>query len=162
MGSVSAFFDRKRLSQVPWEEVLTHLAELRTRCGDRAVLRALHFYAEDRRALEEAQALRGGDFPRFLELVRESGRSSAMAAQNIFSPAAPNSQPVTLALVLGEQLLGGRGAIRVHGGGFAGTVQAFVPADRAEDFAREIQQLMPNCKCHILRIRPQGGCVVAG
>lgn len=162
MGSVAAFFDRKRLSQVPREEVLAHLAELRIRCGDRAVLRALHFYAEDRRALEEATALRSGDFSRFLELVRESGRSSAMFLQNVFSPSAPSCQPISLALSLGEQLLGDQGAIRVHGGGFAGTVQAFVPADRAEDFAREVEKLMPTCKCHILRIRPQGGCVVAG
>lgn len=161
MGAVAACFGKETLREVPEQEVLARLPELRERCGDRAILRALHFCAENRRAQEEAQALRAGDFERFLELVRESGRSSAMLLQNIFSPTDPSCQPISLALAVGERLLDGRGAIRVHGGGFAGTVQAFVPMERAADFAQNMERILPDCKCHILRIRPQGGCVIA-
>ena len=107
-------------------------------------------------------ALREGDFARFLALVNESGLSSVCDLQNIWSPAHPDRQSVSLALSVGRELLGGRGAIRVHGGGFAGTVQAFVPEDLLAGFRDGIEAVFGEGKCHILRIRPVGGCAIDG
>ena len=110
--------------------------------------------------MEEAEALRAGDFSRFLALVNASGLSSERLLQNISSPAAPGEQAVGLALTLGRELLGGRGAIRVHGGGFAGTIQAFVPTDGLAAFRAGMEALLGEGTCHVLHIRPLGGCVV--
>ena len=130
-------------------------------CGDRAVLRALHFYDDDRRAAQEAQALKEGDFTRFLALVNASGISSALHLQNTWSISDPRQQAIPVVLAVGRELLEGTGAIRVHGGGFAGTVQAFVPNDRLAAFKTGMEALLGPGKCHILHIRPAGGCVVA-
>ena len=120
----------------------------------------MHFYGEDRRAADETQALKLGDFARFLALVNESGRSSEFLLQNIWSPAAPREQAVSLSLALGRELLGGSGAIRVHGGGFAGTIQAFVPYERLAVFKAGMEAVLGEGKCHVLCVRPRGGCVV--
>ncbi len=161
MGAVAACFGMRTLREVTEERFLTALPTVRAACGDRAVLRAMHFYEEDRRAAEEAQALARGDFGDFLRLVNESGLSSSLHLQNIWSPAAPREQAVTVALAVGSRLLDGTGAIRVHGGGFAGTIQAFVPLERLERFRAGMEVMLGQGKCHVLRIRPQGGCVVA-
>ena len=161
MGAVAGQFGKKVLREVPEADFRAQLPALRKECGDRAVLRALHFYADDRRAAEEAQALKAGDFPRFLALVNASGLSSELYLQNSWSPADPRRQAVPLALAVGRELLEGTGAIRVHGGGFAGTIQAFVPEARLERFRAGMEALLGEGKCHVLRIRPQGGCVVA-
>ena len=161
MGSVAAHFGKRFLRDVPEADFRAAIPALRTECGDRAVLRAMHFYADDKRAVQEAQALKDGDFDRFLALVNESGLSSELLLQNIWSPGAPREQAVSLALTAGKELLGGEGAIRVHGGGFAGTIQAFVPNDKLADFKSGMEAVLGKGKCHILRIRPQGGCVVA-
>lgn len=105
--------------------------------------------------------MKAGDFEKFLSLVNASGRSSAALLQNTWSIANPKQQAVPLALAEGERLLEGTGAIRVHGGGFAGTVQAFVPNEKVEFFKISMELLLGSGKCHILHIRPQGGCVVA-
>ena len=160
MGTVAAHFGKQFLRDVPEADFRAALPALRTECGDRAVLRAMHYYADDRRAADEAQALKDGDFDRFLALVNESGLSSELLLQNIWSPGAPKEQPVSLALTVGRELLGGEGAIRVHGGGFAGTIQAFVPNDKLADFKAGMEAVLGEGKCHVLRIRPQGGCVV--
>ena len=102
--------------------------------GDRAVLRALHFYADDRRAVEEADALERRDRDAFLQLVKESGRSSWELLQNITPAGAVEAQDMAIALVAAETALNGRGACRVHGGGFAGTIQAFVPTESVSEF----------------------------
>ena len=162
MGAVAAHFGKKFLRDVPETDFRAALPILRRDCGDRAVLRALHYYDDDRRAVQEAQALKDGDFPAFLQLVNESGWSSAVNLQNTWSISDPRQQAIPLALTIGQELLEGRGAIRVHGGGFAGTIQAFVPADKLDTFKTRMEALLGPGSCHVLRIRPQGGCVVAG
>ena len=160
MGAVAAYFGKQFLRDVPEADFRTNLPALRRACGDRAVLRALHYYDDDRRAVAEAQALKAGDFPRFLALVNASGVSSALHLQNTWSIADPRQQAIPVALAIGRELLGETGAIRVHGGGFAGTIQAFVPLEKLESFRAGMESLLGEGKCHILHIRPQGGCVV--
>lgn len=160
MHSVAAALGKEYLREVPEAELRAALPALRARCGDRAVLRALHFYADDRRAMQEAEALRAGDFRGFLALVSASGLSSELLLQNIWSPAYPERQAVSLALALGRELLEGTGAIRVHGGGFAGTIQAFVPNDRVSAFRSGIEAALGGGTCHIVHVRSSGGCVI--
>lgn len=162
MGAIAAQFGKKVLREVPEEEFHLAIPSLRTSCGDRAVLRAMHFYDDDRRAVEEADALMAGDFQRFLALVNESGISSALYLQNTWAIADPRRQAIPVVLAVGSRLLEGTGAIRVHGGGFAGTIQAFVPEDRVPAFKKGMEELLGKGKCHILHIRPVGGCVVIG
>ena len=161
MGAVSAYFGKKFLRDVPEQRFRAAIPALRKECGDRAILRSMHFYSDDRRAAQEAEALKAGDFDRFLSLVNASGKSSSLHLQNTWSIADPKQQAVPLALAVAEELLDGTGAVRVHGGGFAGTIQAFVPEDRLSLFKSGMEALLGQGKCHILHIRPQGGCVVA-
>lgn len=163
MGAVAGYFGKKVLRDVSEADFRTAIPALREACGDRAVLRAMHFYGDDRRAAQEAQALRQGDFNgRFLSLVNASGRSSALYLQNNWSTSAPSQQAIPLALAEAERLLDGTGAVRVHGGGFAGTIQAFVPEERLTLFKTGMEQLLGEGSCYVLHIRPQGGCVVLG
>ena len=161
MGAVAAHFGKTVLREVPEAAFRASLPTLREECGDRAVLRAMHFYSDDRRAVQEAQALKAGDFPGFLALLNASGLSSSLHLQNTWSTAEPSQQAIPLVLAVGEELLEGTGAIRVHGGGFAGTIQAFVPNEKLAAFKAGMEALLGPGKCHILHIRPQGGCVVA-
>ena len=160
MRTVAAHFGKTVLRDVPEAEFRKALPVLRRECGDRAVLRALHFYDDDRRAVQEADALERGDFQGFLNLVNASGLSSSLHLQNTWSVSDPRQQAIPVVLALGRELLGDAGAIRVHGGGFAGTVQAFVPQEKLEAFRSGMEALLGPGMCHILRIRPQGGCVV--
>ena len=160
MGRVAAFFEKKYLREVPYALFWDAIPALRRTCGDRAVLRALHFFEDDARVERDVQALEAGDFDAFLAQIRASGLSSALLLQNIWSVSNPRVQAVTLTLALGERLLAGRGAIRVHGGGFAGTVQAFVPNEMVPVFRYGMETVLGPGKCHILHIRPEGGCVV--
>ena len=160
MGAAAAFFGKNVLREVDEETFRVSIPALRECCGDRAVLRALHFYEDDRRAAEEASALEQGNFGRFLELVRASGQSSALYLQNNWSPSDPSHQAIPLTLAIGERLLAGEGAIRVHGGGFAGTVQAFVPVKKVEQFKAGMDSLLGAGKCRVLQIRSVGGCTV--
>lgn len=157
MKAVAACFGQQVLSQVSEEDFYLALPELHGRVNDRAILRAAHFFGETRRAKQEAQALENGDFDRFLELVKQSGQSSFRWLQNIFAPQDPIHQPVSLALLASEHLLGGRGACRVHGGGFAGTIQAFVPDDLLCSYVKTMEELFGPGSCHRLAIRPWGG-----
>ena len=157
MKAVSAYFGTEVLSQVEEAAFLKAIPALRLACGDRAVLRAMHFYREDRRAAAQAEALENGDFGSFLELVRQSGRSSWMYLQNVTVSGSAERQAVALTLALCEEILQGRGACRVHGGGFAGTVQAFVPLDLLDSFKARIEAVLGENTCHILSIRPEGG-----
>ena len=162
MGAVAAYFGQKFLRDVPEADFHAALPALRASCGDRAVLRALHYYEDDRRAVEEAEALAAGDFPRFLALVNASGLSSALHLQNTWSISDPRQQAIPVCLAVGRELLEGTGAIRVHGGGFAGTIQAFVPNDKLVSFKSGMESLLGPGKCHILHIRPQGGIKIIG
>lgn len=156
-GEISRFFGKTVLRDVPEEEFMKNLPELRKKAGDRAVLRALHFYAEHKRALAEAEAMEKGDIEAFLGLVNESGRSSALYLQNVVPAGAVKHQAMQLTLALAEKALGGRGAVRVHGGGFGGTALAFVPRDILERFTADMEgALGAGCVRH-LRICPVGG-----
>ena len=160
MGAVAAYFGRKVLREVDEAELLRALPELRRAAGDRAVLRAMHFFADDRRSAEEADALERGDIDAFLALGRESGRSSWELLQNITPTGAAKEQAMAVALAVAERALAGRGACRVHGGGFAGTIQAFVPLDALESFSAEVEAALGQGSCRALSIRPVGGTVI--
>lgn len=134
---------------------------LRNRVGDRAILRALHFYEENRRVLREVDALRAADFETFKQCVIESGQSSFMYNQNVFTPRLPKEQPIALALQITEHMLRGKGAWRVHGGGFAGTIQAFVPNDCLAAYQAEMERIFGVNTCYVLSIRPVGGVQIA-
>jgi galactokinase len=160
MKSVAACFGKEVLREVDEGAFYASLSSLRGKVGDRAVLRAIHFFQEDRRVTLQADALRRGDMEGFLKLVDQSGQSSFCNLQNVWSGSDSREQAVMLALARGRELLGGRGAIRVHGGGFAGTIQAFVPEEKLEEFRIGMEALLGPGMCHCLRIRPQGGCIV--
>ena len=160
MEKVAAFFGKKVLREVQEEEVLKAMPQLRRAVGDRAVLRALHFYADDRRAVEEADALERRDRDAFLQLVKESGRSSWELLQNITPAGAVEAQDMAIALEAAEIALNGKGACRVHGGGFAGTIQAFVPTESVSEFCEKMELMLKKGCCHVLNIRPTGGIVL--
>ena len=154
---VCQFFGKDVLREIPEADFLGALPQLRHQVPDRAILRAVHFYQENSRVQRQAQALRDGDFDAFLRLVSESGRSSWMYLQNITPTGATEHQDVAVALALCDTLLRGRGAFRVHGGGFAGTVQAFVPLEMLDSFKEGMEQVLGEGKCHVLSIRSEGG-----
>ena len=155
--AVAAYFGKEVLTQINEADFYAAIPQLRKTCGDRAVLRAVHFYQENARVPRQVAALEGGDFETFLDLIRESGRSSWMYLQNVIPAGYTRHQDVAVALALCEHYLEGRGAFRVHGGGFAGTVQAFVPVDLLESFRAGIDGALGEGACHVLSIRPQGG-----
>ena len=161
LKAICAHFGKDVLSQIPETDFYAQIPALRKECGDRAVLRAIHFYQENARVPEQVEALRGGDFPRFLSLIQESGNSSWMYLQNVTPAGYTAHQDVAVALGLCQHYLHGRGASRVHGGGFAGTVQAFVPIDLLEGFRAGIDAALGQGACHVLSIRPQGGVEMA-
>ena len=157
LAAVCGCFGKKVLREVPEEDFLANLPKVRAAAGDRGTLRALHVYGENRRAAQEAQALREGDIPRFLHLVRESGRSSALYLQNVVPTGQREKQELLLTIALAERLLEGEGAVRVHGGGFGGTAQAFVPLKKLPVFQAGIEAVLGEGSCHVLSIRPVGG-----
>ena len=160
LRKVSAFFGKEVLREVDEEEFSAAIHALRREAGDRAVLRAMHVFEENRRVPEEAAALRDGDFERFLALVRASGLSSWLYLQNVVVSGAVRDQAAALALALCRKVLGARGACRIHGGGFGGTVQAFVPDDLLEPFRTQIEAAFGAGSCHVMQIRPAGFCRV--
>ena len=161
LGAVCRCFGKEVLREVPEEAFLADLPRVRVAAGDRAVLRAFHCYAENRRAGAQAQALKDGDFDAFLALVRDSGRSSALYLQNVVPTGQTAHQELLLAIALCERILNGKGAVRVHGGGFGGTVQAFVPADLLAEFQTRTEAVLGAGSCHVLSIRPAGGVRLA-
>ncbi len=160
MGEIAAAFGKTVLREVDEAEFLKAIPSLRRQCGDRAVLRAMHFFAENRRAVAEKEALEKGNFEKFRQLVMESGKSSAMYLQNVYTGVNPEKQEMSVALALAENILDGRGAARVHGGGFAGTIQAFVPNDMLTYFKTTMESVLGKDTCHVLTIRPAGGVVL--
>ena len=155
--AVAACFGKEVLTQIDEEAFYAAIPALRTQCGDRAVMRAIHFYQENARVPQQVAALESGDFDTFLKLVRESGRSSWMYLQNVIPAGYKRHQDVAVALGLAEHYLNGRGACRVHGGGFAGTIQAFVPYDILDAFVSGMDTALGRGACHVLSIRPHGG-----
>ena len=162
MKAVAAFFGKDVLREVREDEVLAALPALRGACGDRAVLRALHFFAENRRVTAMKEALFGGNLPAYFAQVRASGRSSFCYLQNVYAPEAVREQGLSLAICLAARALEGEmAAVRVHGGGFAGTVQAYVPMSRVKDFSRAMDAVFGEGACRALYLRPEGAvCLV--
>ena len=161
MKQVCSLFGKEVLRQIPEETFLAALPSLRGQVSDRAVLRALHIYRENERVAQQAQALKTQDVDTFLKLVKESGNSSWEYLQNITPAGAVKHQEVAVALALCDTYLRGQGAYRVHGGGFAGTVQAFVPVGMLENFKASIEAVLGENSCHVLNIRQQGGIRVS-
>ena len=157
MKAVAACFGCDVLSQVEEAAFYDAIPALRQCCGDRAVLRAIHFYEENHRVEDQWTALEQENMLAFLELVRESGRSSFMYLQNVIVSGSAAHQEMAVALALCEKYLQGCGACRVHGGGFAGTVQAFVPMEKLENFCRCMDEALGEGSCRVLSVRPEGG-----
>ena len=158
MRLVSDFFGKKYLREVNKADFMAHMKDIRaTVKNDRAILRAIHYFNESDRAVAETKALENGDFEEFCKLNRESGQSSYMYLQNVYASSQPKMQAVSLTIALCDEILGDKGAYRVHGGGFAGTVQAFVPNDMVNEFKTKIESVLGAGMCHILSIRPVGG-----
>ena len=157
LAQLCQFFGKKYLREIPKAEFVQKIPELRGKVTDRAILRAFHIYQENDRVRQQVEALRWDDIDAFLDLVKESGRSSWMYLQNITPAGAVKHQEVAVALALCETYLKGQGAYRVHGGGFAGTVQAFVPLDMLDSFKASIEAVLGENSCHVLNIRQEGG-----
>ena len=161
MKSVAAFFGKKVLRELDKETVLNNVAALREKVGDRAILRAIHFFNENGRVDVQAEALKNKDTAKFLEYVIKSGNSSYMFLQNVFTTKNVAEQGLSLALCITDSTLSGTGAAwRVHGGGFAGTIQAFVPHAYVEAYRSAIDSAFGKGACHVLRIRPYGAIKV--
>ena len=157
MKSVAEFFGKKSLREVDERELYSRLPDIRTELGDRAVLRALHFFDENRRVSEQKRALLSGEFDMFLQNAVASGKSSFCYLQNAYPNKNPSEQGISLAICLSEKILGNKkAAFRVHGGGFAGTVQAFVPKNLVEEYKNKMEACFGEGTCSVLFIRPVG------
>lgn len=156
MKTVSNAMGMDYLSQVNEGAFYNSIETLRKTCSDRALLRAIHFFNDDKRVSKEVKSLQEGNLDDFFKLVKSSGYSSYMYLQNVY-PTGSTNQAVALVLALCEKYLNGKGAYRVHGGGFAGTVQAFVPNDMVDDFKHNIEKSIGKDMCHVLNIRSVGG-----
>jgi len=158
MKQVAGHFGFDYLNDVPVNVFYSDINKLRkANISDRAILRAVHFFEECTRVRAEAQALKNGNIGEFLNLVNESGRSSLAYLQNVFTPSNPEEQGLTLALAMSEKLLSGRGAWRVHGGGFAGTILTFLPNDLKDEFKKQMSAVFGDNSCHFVNVRQLGG-----
>ena len=157
MESVANALGADVLRQIDYSDFKAAVPSLLGRVSDRALLRAYHFYRENVRVEKAVAALENGNFDEFKRVINESGRSSYMFNQNVFTPKNPAEQKLSLALCISEEVLGVNGAYRVHGGGFAGTIQAFVPNELLEQYKTEMESVFGKGSCHVLIIRPVGG-----
>lgn len=157
MKQVAKYFDCSVLSEVDEKVFYSVLPNMRKFCTDRAILRAMHFFNETKRAQNEAEALKNNDIELFLSLVNESGISSGNLLQNLYSTKTPTQQAIPLAIAISKSILGNKGAVRVHGGGFAGTIQAFVPNELVGEYRINIENVFGDGSCHFMKIRPVGG-----
>lgn len=160
MKAVAAEMGKTVLRETTLEEVVKAIPAIREKVGDRALLRAIHFQGDNQRVVDQVEALENNDFAKFQQLVIESGQSSYMYNQNIFDVVHPNEQVVSLGLALSEMVLKGKGAWRVHGGGFGGTIQAFVPQDLIDVYVETLEHVYGEGKCHKLFIRPEGSIML--
>ena len=156
MKSVAHALGGKVLRDTQEEMLYSQLPQLRKVVSDRAILRAFHFFADDQRVVDEVQALEASDFAQFLKLVNASGRSSWMLLQNCYSTRTPLHQGISLAQAISENYLGEKGAWRVHGGGFAGTIQAFVPTEMVEQYVERMESVFGEGSCYPIMIRTTG------
>lgn len=160
MNQVAKTMGKEHLREVSKEEFYSSIPMLWKHTSGRAVLRAIHFYEEEERVLKGAKALEESDYNAFLKVIKASGDSSAKYLQNIYSPKDINSQNVTVALAVSESILGENGVCRVHGGGFAGTIQAFVKNEAVEDYKAKMEEIYGADSCHVLKVRLDGGIKV--
>ena len=160
MKEIAALFGKQVLREVLGDEFYEKLPELYETIGHRNILRALHFLEEDKRVEKEVQVLQEGSFTEFLKLVEESGDSSYKYLQNIYSNKDVQNQSVSIGLAFSEKFLGPNGVCRVHGGGFAGTIQVFVKKEAVSDYKEKIEGIFGKGTCHVLRIRKYGGVKV--
>lgn len=156
MKSVAAALGANVLREVTLEQIVDNIPAIREKTGDRAILRAYHFQGDNQRVVDQVAALENNDFQNFLKMVVESGYSSYMYNQNIFDVVHKDEQVVSLALALSEMILKGSGAWRVHGGGFGGTIQAFVPQEKLNEYVKTLEHVYGKESCHKLFIRAKG------
>ena len=157
MESVAKALGKNVLREIDYDTFFNAIPELTDKVNDRAILRAIHFYNENKRVEKAVESLESGDFEGFKEIILESGFSSYMLNQNVYTPKNPTEQKISLALAISAELLKGKGAWRVHGGGFAGTVQAFVPNEMLSEYKTTMEAVFGKDTCHVLIIRPVGG-----
>lgn len=157
MESVAAAMGKNVLREISFEDFKKALPEIKDKVNDRAIIRAFHFYNENIRVEKAVSALESGDFDAFKQIIIDSGHSSYMYNQNVFAPVNPTEQKLSVALCMSEDILKGKGAWRVHGGGFAGTIQAFVPNDILDEYKTAMESVFGEGNCHVLIIRPVGG-----
>lgn len=160
MESVAAAMGKNVLREISFEDFKKALPEIKDKVNDRAIIRAFHFYNENIRVEKAVSALESGDFEAFKQIIIDSGHSSYMYNQNVFAPSNPTEQKLSVALCMSEDILKGKGAWRVHGGGFAGTIQAFVPNDILDEYKTAMESVFGEGNCHVLIIRPVGGTQV--
>ena len=160
MKKVAAYFGQEVLLGLSIEDLMKDISELRESVGDRGVLRAIHFICENERVRGEVKALLNDDIDGFLKLVKESGNSSYKYLQNVYSNGDVQHQNVSLALSLSELFLGENGVCRVHGGGFAGTIQAFVKNEAVAGYQEKMNQVFGEGACSVLKVRKYGGMKV--
>ena len=157
---VAEYFGKEYVSELTYEQVMGNIADLRVKTNDRAVLRAIHVILENQRVDKEVEYLQKGDITSFLQVVKESGDSSYRFLQNVYSPNDPTNQSLSVALMASEQILKDKGVCRVHGGGFAGTIQAFVQNDFVDEYKNQIEKVFGENTCKVLKIRKYGGIEV--
>ena len=160
MKAIANYFSVPELRHLCKHDIILNINALRVRFGDRAVLRALHFFEENKRVEKLVNALKRNDFQAFLDSINESGNSSYKYLQNVYSNSHVEQQGLGIGLNIAEFALQRKGASRVHGGGFAGTIQAFVPFELLKEFKMEMEKVFGGNTCHVLKIRPVGGCEV--
>ncbi len=161
MEMVAEYFGKKVLREVDKSDVLKNAGAVAEKISERAVIRALHYYGENEKVILQADALAKNDFEKFKELIIDSGHSSYMYNQNVYTQKAGAEQPLSLALCISEQMLKGKGAWRVHGGGFAGTIQAFVPNGLVEEYTEAMKAIFGDDAAYVLSVRPFGGVRIA-
>lgn len=160
MKAVAGYFGKEVLREVEEAEFYAGIPALREKFGDRPVLRALHFFKENDRVERQVEALKQDNFAEFLKLIKESGDSSFKYLQNVYTNKDVQNQAVSIGLAVSESILPGHGVSRVHGGGFAGTIQAFVKNDFVEEYRKALDAVFGEGSCHVLKVRPVGGIKV--
>lgn len=160
MKSVAEYFGKSVLREVDENEFFKNIADIKAKTGDRAVLRAIHFFADHNRVSKQVKALEDGDFEEFKKLITESGNSSFKYLQNVYANSDYNNQGLSVGLAVSEKVLDGKGAVRVHGGGFAGTIQAFVPNDMVNEYRDALDAVFGEGSCHVLKVRKYGGIMI--
>lgn len=157
MKAVAKYFGKEYLREVDEKEFFANIADVRKKVGDRPIIRAMHFFNDHNRVTEEVNALNNGDFEEFKKQVNLSGNSSFKYLQNVYPASDITNQAVSIGLAVSEQVLNGKGASRVHGGGFAGTIQAFVPNEMVPEYKKALDSVFGDGACHVLKVRKYGG-----